>query len=318
MIEPAPSFCELLAEAHRETFTDGDAVARTPMTNAEDAARRPARPPAGRAPRAAPARSARRAARRSRRRSSRGVRSTPVADIAPPRDPPARPRPGTAAAPAAAGAPPGWAPVNGRISSAQPSGVRPAQPVERLRTVSATTRRMKATREDAPSPSSSASRRVEASWLTSAPTADEHDTGTEAIASARAARTRPTARPRGHQPEPESPRRATAAPASDRRERGAEGGAAADRARQDQLVAPGFLLAAHAPNGRRAAPRTAAKIAQHARRPARRRSRRRSAGRAARRRRAGAPCCRRSSARTHPVGERRVGAGGSAIACPRA
>ncbi len=62
----------------------------------------------------------------------------------------------------------GCAPVNGRSSSAQPSGViHRSQPTPLE--VSASTRSSKA-RPTIPPPSSSASRRVGASWLASAPT----------------------------------------------------------------------------------------------------------------------------------------------------
>ena len=87
-----------------------------------------------------------------------------------------------AAAAAGSSSTAGVGPANARSSATQPSGVAQrsqARPVE----VSATTRSANAAAKTAV-PSASARRRVEASWLTSAPTPANTGTG-ESVASAR-------------------------------------------------------------------------------------------------------------------------------------
>ncbi len=76
----------------------------------------------------------------------------------------------------------GCAPLNGRSSSAQPSGVSQRR-TPRPSTVSARIRSRKRTATTT-KPSSSATRRVGASWLASAPI-EAHTTATLAVARAR-------------------------------------------------------------------------------------------------------------------------------------
>ena len=212
-----------------------------------------------------------------------------------------RARDKTAAAPSSRRGPPGGSRERPQLLGPAQRG-EPAHPVERVARCRRRPGARRPTRGHA-APSSSASRRVEATWLTSAPTPGERDRQ-RGRRRGRTGRTRPPASspPPGPSESPSRSPRRPPRPATTR----PEGGPAADRPGQDQLLTARVLLGAQGPDGRDQ-PR-GSRRSRGPRRRARRRNRRLSAGPGGRRRRSAPPCCRRSSSRNPSGRERRVGA----------